>query len=81
MDSLHALLAPLGIADPLGRGFLSVVLTFITAWVFTWLFIPRLRAFAVQAGWADMPNARRLNSVTQRRRPCSTFCHPGPSKG
>ncbi|MFC3834986.1 MraY family glycosyltransferase [Deinococcus rufus] len=62
MDPLHALFAPLGIADPLGRGFLSVVLTFITAWVFTWLFIPRLRAFAVQAGWADMPNARRLNT-------------------
>ncbi|GHF30198.1 UDP-GlcNAc:undecaprenyl-phosphate GlcNAc-1-phosphate transferase [Deinococcus metalli] len=58
---LHALLAPLGIADPLGRGFLSVLVTFVTAWVFTWRFIPMLRDFAVQAGWADMPNARRLN--------------------
>ncbi|MFC5847985.1 MraY family glycosyltransferase [Deinococcus petrolearius] len=61
MDSLRAFAAQLGIADPTGAGFLSVLVTFGVALVFTWLFIPRLRAFAVQAGWADQPNARRLN--------------------
>ncbi|PNY79966.1 glycosyltransferase family 4 protein [Deinococcus koreensis] len=61
MDFLRALAAQLGIADLLGRGFLSVIITFATAWVFTWQFIPRLREFAVEVGWADQPNERRLN--------------------
>lgn len=61
MDFLRALAAQLGIADPLGAGFLSVIVTFVVALLVTWFFIPRLREFAVQAGWADMPNARRLN--------------------
>lgn len=63
MDALKAFLAQLGIADPFGSGFLSVIITFLAALVFTWLFIPRLREFAIQAGWADQPNARRLNKV------------------
>ncbi|MFK7601304.1 MraY family glycosyltransferase [Deinococcus sp. SM5_A1] len=62
MDSLSAFAQQLGIAALFGRGFLSVVVTFLTAWLFTWLFIPRLREFAVQVGWADQPNARRLNT-------------------
>ena len=62
MDSLNAFAQQLGIADLLGRGFLSVVVTFLVAGVFTWLFIPRLRDFAVQVGWADQPNERRLNT-------------------
>ncbi|MBZ9749267.1 undecaprenyl/decaprenyl-phosphate alpha-N-acetylglucosaminyl 1-phosphate transferase [Deinococcus sp. HMF7604] len=61
MDALQALAAQLGIADLRGRGFLSVLITFLAAGVFTWFFIPRLRAFAIQAGWADQPNERRLN--------------------
>lgn len=61
MDALKALAAQLGIADPFGAGFISVLVTFFTALIFTWFFMPRLREFAVQAGWADMPNARRLN--------------------
>lgn len=61
MDWLGAFAAQFGIADLFGRGFLSVLITFLAAWVFTWQFIPRLRDFAVQAGWADQPNARRLN--------------------
>lgn len=61
MEALKALAARVGIADPFGPGFLSVLVTFLVALVFTWFFVPRLRDFAVQAGWADMPNARRLN--------------------
>lgn len=62
MDSLTAFAQHLGIADLFGRGFFSVVVTFLVAGVFTWLFIPRLRDFAVQVGWADQPNERRLNT-------------------
>jgi UDP-GlcNAc:undecaprenyl-phosphate/decaprenyl-phosphate GlcNAc-1-phosphate transferase len=51
----------IGVADPLGRGWLSVVLTFMFAWIVTYLFIPKVRSFALAAGWADQPNARRLN--------------------
>jgi UDP-GlcNAc:undecaprenyl-phosphate/decaprenyl-phosphate GlcNAc-1-phosphate transferase len=51
----------IGVADPLGRGWLSVVLTFMFAWMVTYLFIPKVRTFALEAGWADQPNARRLN--------------------
>jgi UDP-GlcNAc:undecaprenyl-phosphate/decaprenyl-phosphate GlcNAc-1-phosphate transferase len=51
----------IGIADPHGRGWLSVVLTFVFAWVVTYLFIPKIRTFALKVGWADQPNARRLN--------------------
>ncbi len=61
MESLSTLAAQLGIANLFGRGFVSVIITFLTAWLFTWLFIPRLREFAVQVGWADQPNERRLN--------------------
>ncbi|GGL88796.1 undecaprenyl-phosphate alpha-N-acetylglucosaminyl 1-phosphate transferase [Deinococcus aerolatus] len=62
MDSLSAFARQLGIADLFGLGFVSVVVTFLTAGLFTWLFIPRLREFAVQVGWADHPNERRLNT-------------------
>lgn len=51
----------IGVADPFGRGWLSVVLTFMFAWMVTYLFIPKVRTFALAAGWADQPNARRLN--------------------
>ncbi len=53
----------IGIADPYGRGWLSVVLTFSLAWIVTCLFIPKLLTFALKVGWADQPNARRLNQV------------------
>jgi UDP-GlcNAc:undecaprenyl-phosphate/decaprenyl-phosphate GlcNAc-1-phosphate transferase len=52
----------IGVADPHGRGWLSVVLTFMFAWIVTYLFIPKVRTFALKVGWADEPNARRLHS-------------------
>lgn len=61
IETLQGLAADLGIAEPFGRGFLSVILTFFTALVFTWMFIPRLLNFALEKGWADQPNERRLN--------------------
>jgi UDP-GlcNAc:undecaprenyl-phosphate GlcNAc-1-phosphate transferase len=51
----------IGIANPSGSGWLIVVFTFVVAWVVTWRFMPRVRQFALKVGWADQPNARRLN--------------------
>ncbi|WP_084640348.1 MraY family glycosyltransferase [Meiothermus rufus] len=54
-------LKAIGIANPAGTGWLAVAFTFVVAWVVTWRFIPRVRQFALKVGWADQPNARRLN--------------------
>ncbi|MBW4563593.1 MAG: undecaprenyl/decaprenyl-phosphate alpha-N-acetylglucosaminyl 1-phosphate transferase [Mojavia pulchra JT2-VF2] len=59
--NLYNSLKPLGIADPSGSGWLAVVFTFILAWLVTWRLIPIVRKFALRVGWADQPNARRLN--------------------
>ncbi|WP_457636565.1 MraY family glycosyltransferase [Oceanithermus sp.] len=55
---LHAL----GIADPLGGGWLTVVVTFLVAALMTWRSVPALVRFARRVGWADEPNERRLNT-------------------
>ncbi|MEH2044730.1 MraY family glycosyltransferase [Nostoc sp.] len=54
-------LKSLGIADPSGTGWLAVVFTFLLACLVTWRLIPTVRKFALRVGWADQPNARRLN--------------------
>jgi UDP-GlcNAc:undecaprenyl-phosphate/decaprenyl-phosphate GlcNAc-1-phosphate transferase len=61
MDILFSFMKSIGISDPRGTGWLSVVLTFILAWGVTHRFIPKLRTFALKVGWADQPNQRRLN--------------------
>jgi UDP-GlcNAc:undecaprenyl-phosphate GlcNAc-1-phosphate transferase len=58
---VYDFLKSLGIASPYGSGWLAVVFTFLLAWGVTYRFIPSVRAFALEAGWADQPNARRLN--------------------
>jgi UDP-GlcNAc:undecaprenyl-phosphate GlcNAc-1-phosphate transferase len=59
--NLENSLKSLGIADPSGTGWLAVVFTFLLAWLVTWRLIPTVRKFALRVGWADQPNARRLN--------------------
>ncbi|MBE9007074.1 undecaprenyl/decaprenyl-phosphate alpha-N-acetylglucosaminyl 1-phosphate transferase [Fortiea sp. LEGE XX443] len=59
--NLYNSLRSLGIADPSGFGWLAVVFTFFLAWLVTWRLIPTVRKFALRVGWADQPNARRLN--------------------
>lgn len=51
----------LGIAEPEGTGWLSVLFVFLVALLTTWRFIPPVRRFALKVGWADQPNERRLN--------------------
>ncbi|BAU05492.1 MULTISPECIES: MraY family glycosyltransferase [Fischerella] len=59
--NIYSSLEALGIAEPSGSGWLAVVFTFLLAWVVTWRLIPEVRKFALRVGWADQPNARRLN--------------------
>lgn len=59
--NLYNSLRALGIADPSGTGWLAVVFTFLLACLVTWRLIPTVRNFALRVGWADQPNARRLN--------------------
>lgn len=61
MNIIYNSLKALGIADPSGSGWLAVVFTYVLAWVVTWRLIPVVRKFALRVGWADQPNARRLN--------------------
>ncbi len=61
MNFLYNSLKSLGIADPSGTGWLAVVFTFLLAWLVTWRLMPTVRKFALRVGWADQPNARRLN--------------------
>ena len=58
---MYGFLQSLGIANPTGTGWLAVVFTFVSAWVVTYRFIPIVRSFALRVGWADQPNARRIN--------------------
>jgi UDP-GlcNAc:undecaprenyl-phosphate/decaprenyl-phosphate GlcNAc-1-phosphate transferase len=61
MDFLFSYMKSIGINNPQGSGWLSVVSTFVLAWAVTYRFIPKLRTFALKVGWADLPNSRRLN--------------------
>jgi len=59
--NIYNSLKSIGIAEPSGSGWLAVVFTFMLAWLVTWRLIPTVRKFALKVGWADQPNARRLN--------------------
>lgn len=58
---MNEFLISIGIRGNLEVGFLPVVLIFLTAMAVTWLFIPRVRDYAVERGLGDKPNERRLN--------------------
>ncbi len=61
LDRIVDLLHALGIAAPGHSGWIIVILAFIIAALAAWRFIPQLRVFSLEVGWADEPNARRLN--------------------
>jgi len=61
LDHIVDLLHTLGIAAPGRTGWIIVIVTFLIAALAAWRFIPRLRLFSLEVGWADKPNARRLN--------------------
>jgi len=59
--NLYNFLQSLGIANPNGSGWVTVMFTFVLAWVVTWRLMPAVRSYALKVGWADQPNERRLN--------------------
>lgn len=61
LDPIVHFLKALGIDAPGRLGWVTVILTFIIAAVAAWRFMPRVRLFSLQVGWADEPNSRRLN--------------------
>jgi UDP-GlcNAc:undecaprenyl-phosphate/decaprenyl-phosphate GlcNAc-1-phosphate transferase len=61
LSSIVDFLKALGIAAPSRLGWITVILTFIIAALAAWQFMPHLRLFSLRVGWADEPNARRLN--------------------
>jgi UDP-GlcNAc:undecaprenyl-phosphate/decaprenyl-phosphate GlcNAc-1-phosphate transferase len=61
MDIIFNYMKSIGISNPQGTGWLSVIFTFIVGWGVTHRFIPKLRSFALKVGWADQPTQRRLN--------------------
>lgn len=61
LDSIVDFLKALGIAAPGRLGWVTVILTFIIAALVAWRFMPRVRLYSLQVGWADKPNPRRLN--------------------
>lgn len=58
---MNEFLGRIGVAEPWGAGFFTVLLAFALALFSTWRFIPHVRRFALKVGWADQPNGRRLN--------------------
>ena len=61
LERITEFLNALGIAAPDRRGWVTVILTFLIAVLAAWLFNPAVRRISLRAGWADRPNARRLN--------------------
>ncbi len=61
LDPIVDFLKALGIAAPGRLGWVTVILTFIIAALAAWRFMPRVRLFSLEVGWADEPNSRRLN--------------------
>lgn len=61
LDPIVDFLNALGIAAPGRLGWVTVILTFIIAAVAAWRFMPHVRMFSLEVGWADEPNIRRLN--------------------
>jgi UDP-GlcNAc:undecaprenyl-phosphate/decaprenyl-phosphate GlcNAc-1-phosphate transferase len=61
LDPIVDFLNKLGIAAPGRLGWVTVILTFVIAALAAWQFMPRIRLFSLRVGWADEPNARRIN--------------------
>jgi UDP-GlcNAc:undecaprenyl-phosphate GlcNAc-1-phosphate transferase len=60
-DFIIDFLKAVGIYDPGDWGWVTIVLTFLIGVVVAWWFTPRTLRYSLQVGWADEPNARRVN--------------------
>jgi UDP-GlcNAc:undecaprenyl-phosphate GlcNAc-1-phosphate transferase len=60
-DFITDFLKALGIYAPGRLGWVTVLLAFAVAVLVAWWFTPRTRMYSMRVGWADEPNARRVN--------------------
>lgn len=60
-DFMIDLFKAIGISAPDELGWLTVAATFVIAVLVAWWFMPRTLRYSLRVGWADQPNARRVN--------------------
>lgn len=60
-DFIVDFLKNIGISAPDDLGWVTILATFLIAVVVAWWFTPRTLKYSLRVGWADQPNARRLN--------------------
>jgi UDP-GlcNAc:undecaprenyl-phosphate GlcNAc-1-phosphate transferase len=60
-DFITDFLKAIGILEPGHLGWVTVVVTFLIGMIVAWLFTPHTLRYSLQVGWADEPNARRVN--------------------
>jgi UDP-GlcNAc:undecaprenyl-phosphate GlcNAc-1-phosphate transferase len=60
-DFIVDFLKAVGISDPGHYGWVTIVVVFLIGAVVAWWFTPRTLRYSLQVGWADEPNARRVN--------------------
>lgn len=61
MDAIVDFLKALGIDAPDRLGWVTVAVTFFIATLSAWWIMPHMRLYSLRVGWADEPNARRVN--------------------
>jgi UDP-GlcNAc:undecaprenyl-phosphate GlcNAc-1-phosphate transferase len=62
-DFIKHFLGAIGILEPGHLGWVTIIVTFFIAVVVAWWFTPRTLKYSLRVGWADEPNARRVNKV------------------
>ncbi len=60
-DFIVDFLKTIGIYEPGHWGWVTIVATFLIALLVSWWFTPRALKYSLKVGWADEPNARRVN--------------------
>ncbi len=60
-DFIEDFLGTIGISDPGDLGWVTIVATFLIAVLVAWWFMPHTLRYSLKVGWADQPNARRMN--------------------
>ncbi len=60
-DFIIDFLKAIGIYDPGDWGWVTIVVAFLIGVVVAWWFTPRTLRYSLKVGWADEPNARRVN--------------------
>lgn len=60
-DFINDFFRTIGISDPGDWGWVTIPATFLVAVLVAWWFMPHTLKYSLKVGWADQPNARRMN--------------------